>query len=289
MNRRIIQPVKFSVLFVSAAVALAAMPAGGGRYTDSHIILDDVFKSIDNVKTLTYTMVYSERLEAGRMHIDSNDVKFQKAPRKIYMKTSDGTEVLWVADTNKNRAFVHPNSFPYATLLLDPDGSLMRKDQHHNVTSTGYDYFEGILKLAAGNLGNEFDSHFLYLGEVVFNGVKCYNIKVIEPAFKYVQYIVQKGETVLTIAKKLGLSEYMILQHNNLNSYSSIVAGKTIMVPNSYAKAMTLYIDKTTALPVFIKVEDEKGLFEQYTFRNISVNPAITANEFSRKDKEYHF
>ena len=101
--------------------------------------------------------------------------------------------------------------------------------------------------------------------------------------------MVQKGETVLSIAQKLGLSEYMILQHNKLKTYTAIAEGQTIMVPNSYAKEMTLYIDKSTTLPVFIKVEDEKGLFEQYTFRNVNVNPAITADEFSRKDKEYHF
>src|ERR1700722_14125852 len=115
MNGRIIRYVKFSVLLGSVTVAIAAIPAGGGRYTDSHIILDDVFKSIDNIKTLTYTMVYSERLDEGRIHVDSNQVKFQKAPRKIYVKASDGTEVLWSADTNRNRAYVHPNSFPYTT------------------------------------------------------------------------------------------------------------------------------------------------------------------------------
>jgi len=272
-----------------ASMALAAMPAEGPRYMDPHIMLEDVFKSIDNAKTLTYQMTYSERLAGGSMHIDSNFVKLQQAPRKIYVKMSDGTEVLWVDNFNKNRAYVHPTQFPYTTMSLDPDGSLMRKDQHHSVAATGYNYFEDVLKHTETSFGNEFASHFLYMGEIIFNGITCYNLQVIVPDFKYVPYKVLANETVITIAQKLGLSEYMILLHNKLVSFTSITEGETILVPNTYAKQMTLYIDKTTTLPVYIKVDDEKGLFEEYTFRHIAINPALTDEEFTRKNKEYHF
>ncbi len=276
-------------LSVLAAIALAAMPASGPRYIDPQIVLEDVFKSIDNAKTLTYQMTYSERLATDQLHTDSNFVKIQQAPRKIYVKMSDGTEVLWVDNFNKNRAYVHPAQFPYTTMSLDPDGSLMRKDQHHSVAATGYSYFEDVLKHTKNSFGNEYASHFLFMGEVNFKGISCYNLQVIVPDFKYVPYKVLPNETVLTIAKKLGLSEYMIMAHNKIPSFTSVTPGQTIMVPNTYAKQMTLYIDKTTTLPVFIKVEDEKGLFEEYTFRHITVNPVLTDEEFTRKNKEYHF
>lgn len=269
----------------SAVFVMAAAPAGnGGRYMDPHVILDDVYKSIDNAKTLSYTMVYSERLVTGKMHTDSNYVKLQQAPHKIYVKMSDGTQVLWVANTNNNNAYVHTGSFPHLSLNLDPDGSLMRKDQHHSVTATGYNYFADVLKQAAKAAGPGFESHFLFLGEVSYNGNKCYNLQVVVPDFKYVPYKVLKGENVLTIANKLGLSEYMIMEHNNLPSYTSVTEGEVIQVPNTYAKQMTLYIDKTTNLPLYIAVDDDKGQFEQYIFRNVTVNPALSEQDFSKKN-----
>jgi outer membrane lipoprotein-sorting protein len=101
--------------------------------------------------------------------------------------------------------------------------------------------------------------------------------------------VTSKGETIISIAKKLQLSEYMIMQHNGLGSYTSIHIGQTIMVPNNYGKEITMYIDQATMLPLLLQVNDEKGLFEQYIFRNINLNVTISANEFSRKNKEYHF
>lgn len=263
--------------------AIAAKPDGGGRYIDPHIMLDDIFKSIDNAKTLTYNMVYSERLADGTMHTDSNFVKLQLNPKKIFVLMSDKTAVLWVANTNKNNAYVHSGSL-HVTMSLDPDGSLMRKNQHHSVVSTGDSYFEDILKQAAKTSGPDFESHFLFLGETIYNGVKCYNMQVIVPDFKYVPYTVLKGENVLTIANKLGLSEYMIMLHNNLPSFESVTTGEVIQVPNTYAKQMALYIDETTYLPVLIKDEDDKGLFEQYIFRNVKVNAPLTDEDFSKKN-----
>jgi hypothetical protein len=289
MYERIKLPLYGSLLIALAVIAFAAKPFNSGSFIDSRTIMDEVFNSIDSIKTLTYTMIYSERLDKDRMHTDSNQVKFQKTPRKLYVKLSDGTRVLWVEGENKNEAWVHPNSFPYLTLTLDPDGAIMRKDQHHSITSTGYDYFEELLKQVAGNSKTNFDSHFLYLGEVTFNGTRCYNMRILAPSYKYMPYLVKKGETVITIAKRLWLSEYMIMQHNHLTSYTSLVVGQKLMVPSSYAKEMTLYIDKTTMLPLLVKVEDDKGLFEQYIFKKINVNSPVLVEEFSKKDREYHF
>jgi len=269
---------------------MAATPAKRDEASiDAQSVVSNLFKSIDKVRTLTYTMIYSERLDEEKIHTDSNRVKYQKYPLKVYVKSSDDTEVLWPVDEGNSDAYVHPHSFPYITLKLDPDGSIMRKDQHHGVESCGYAYFCDILKQSASKEANTFDSHFLYLGEVVYNGLKCYKLAVIQPEFKYVPYVVLKGETVISIARKLMLSEYMIVQHNNLSSYTDVSTGQTIMVPSTYAKSMTLCIDKATMLPALIRVEDEKGLFEQYVFKNVRLNPALSEMDFSKKNENYHF
>ncbi|MGP8216637.1 MAG: DUF1571 domain-containing protein [Bacteroidia bacterium] len=284
------------LLFTSIIVTISAIAIQpGGRainnsaIPDSRSIINELFKNIENINTLTYTIVYSERLNEGKIHTDSNLVKYQKEPWKIYVKTSDETEILWPANANREYAWVHPNSFPYITLKLDPDGAIMRKNQHHGVQSCGFEYFGNVLKNDMNKAGKNFNSHFIYLGEIQYNGITCYKLDVIEPSFKYVPYTPAKGETIMSIAGKLMLSEYMILQHNNLSSYSSIVAGQTIMVPNNYAREMVLYIDKSSMLPVFIKIDDDKGLFEQYIFRNVNANTTLTAEEFSKENKNYHF
>jgi len=277
------------VLLVFAGIAFAAMPVGDTTIVDAHTILTGLFKNVGNIKTLTYTMVYNERLDGGKSHVDSSYVKLQRVPHRIFMKMSDGAEVLWAEGVNNGNAWVHPNSFPYVTLELDPDGMVMRKNQHHGIENAGFDYFASVLKQAADKVGKNFDSHFLYLGEMTFSGIKCYKLVVIDPDFKYTSYLVTKGETIYSIAKKLSVSEYMIMQHNDLSSYTDISAGQTIMVPSDYGKEMTLYIDETSMLPLLLRVDDEKGLFEQFIFRNLKVNPAIAAAEFSKEYKDYHF
>lgn len=284
--------ISFRILLLAAtlSVLFAAKPAPDkNAIVDARSIINDLFKAIDNAKTLTYTMVHSERLDGSTISTDSSRVKSQKSPHKIFMKMSDGAEVLWQDGVNNGNAWVHPNSFPFVTLELDPDGMIMRKNQHHGVQYAGYDYFKDVLKQAADKAGKNFDSRFLYLGEMVFDGIKCYKIVALDPAFKYVPYQVLKGENVLSIAKKLWLSEYMIMQHNNLTSFNDVNQGQTIMVPTDYGKEITLYINKTTMLPLLLRVDDDKGLFEQYIFRHITLNPVFPANTFAKENKEYHF
>ena len=61
------------------------------------------------------------------------------------------------------------------------------------------------------------------------------------------------------------------------------------MIPSDYGKLITLYINKTTMLPLLLRVDDEKGLFEQYVFKHIKIDPPLTAADFSKSNKEYHF
>lgn len=258
-------------------------------YVDAHTIVYGMFKSIDNIKTLQYLMISTERVDDSKIKVDSSRVKSLKSPRKIFMKMSDGDEVLWVEGSNNNNAWVHPNSFPYITLALDPDGAIMRKNQHHGVHDAGYDYFKTVLKEAADKAGKNFDDHFLYLGEIMFDGVKCYNVMAIDKDFHYIPYTVQKGENVLSIAKKFWVNEYMLMDHNNLSSLNDVNTGQTIMIPSDYGKLITLYINKTTMLPLLLRVDDEKGLFEQYVFKHIKIDPPLTAADFSKSNKEYHF
>lgn len=270
------------ILFTLSSFTANPVPA-------ARTIILNVLKSIAHVHTLIYKLDYMERKANGKMRKDSSTIKYQKSPLRIYMKMSNGAEILWGPDMNGGNVLVHPNSFPYFNLDLDPNGSIMRKNQHHGIGVTGYAYFGEILKASMDKAGTGFDSCFLYLGEISFNGYRCYKLAVIDPHFRYIPYVVQKGETILTIARKLYLNEFMIAQHNNLGSYASVKAGQTIMVPDNYAREILLYIDEKTMLPVMMKVNDDQGLFEEYHFRSVAVNPSISPEEFTKDYKDYHF
>ena len=58
---------------------------------------------------------------------------------------------------------------------------------------------------------------------------------------------------------------------------------------HAYAKYVLLYIDKDNFLPIGVRVFDDKGLFEQYDYYNLQVNPKFDDAEFTKDYKDYNF
>jgi hypothetical protein len=251
-------------------------------------LIRNVFSSIDNLKTIRYSLQCNERIK-GRMQHTESKVKLQVAPRKLYLYIK-GIEVLWCEGTNNGNALVNPGSFPYINLNLDPFGSLMRKDQHHTIYEMGYQYLEDIIKDGMRRVGDKFDKSFILLGEEKYNGRACYKLSISFPDFAWNSYTVKKGETLITIARRLHVSEYMILENNpKLGWYNDVKEGEVIQVPNAYAKLTLLLIDKEYLLPVNNKVFDDKGLFETYEYSDMQVNKPIDPKEFTKNYEGYNF
>jgi hypothetical protein len=98
------------------------------------------------------------------------------------------------------------------------------------------------------------------------------------------------GEDLNSIARKLNISEYAILERNDeIDFYDDIIPGQEIKVPSSYAKKMILYIDKEYMLPLVIKVYDDRGIYEQYAYKNFVLNPGFKEGEFQSDYLEYGF
>lgn len=269
---------------------LIAMPCQG-QSPDAHSILNEVLANMNKINTLNYKLTYRERVfENGKIRTGSSTIKYQKLPRRVYIKTANGTELLWGPDMNEGDVLAHPSSFPFFTLNLDPDGYWMRKDQHHGIEDVGFDYLAIMLKYTIKRAGDQFNSRFIYKGDTTFDGKECFEINVITPDFTYKSYTVKTGETILTIARAQALNEYLVLKHNpEVSNYTSLKVGKTILLPTDYAPFITLFIDKQKMLPVFLCVEDEKGIFEEYIYRELVINPNFNSDEFSKDYKDYHF
>jgi len=264
----------------------------GQEKTSPRAVIDEMLTSIDRIKTLKYKIKQFERIE-GEMIIADQDIKLSVSPFKVYAYVNlpdEGAEFIWVEGKNDGDALVNPNGFPYINLNLDPYGKILRKNQHHTIFELGFDYMAQIMRAALARTDDNFDNYCEYKGTIKWNNIDCHKIVIEYDEFKYVPYVVGEGETVLSIARKLGLSEYMIVEINPaVDNYDDVKAGQQIKVPNAYAKKTILYIDKRNNLPIVQKMYDEKGLYEIFEFHNLQVNPLILEEEFTKDYKGYDF
>lgn len=246
-------------------------------------------KSIKEVKGLKYHLKITERGKKGFNYYESA-VKFSRNPRLIYLYIK-GIEVLWVQGQNDGKALVKPNSFPFFNLNLDPMGNLMRQDQHHTLNEMGYDYFASIIQNTVDRLGDKFDEVFSVEGTERINNRPCYKIVIDNKDFKYVDYTIGEGESITSIARKFHIAEYMILEKNpKFKDYFDILRkGQVIKIPNWYCRTVVMYIDELYFLPIRMKVSDDKGLFEEYNYHFLQVNPKFDEGEFTRGYKGYGF
>jgi hypothetical protein len=278
----------FTLLF-SVCISLVSFDFSDQKNTtNSQELVKNMLTSIANIKTLRYHLQCGERIK-GKMHHTQSHVKLQVNPRKLYLALN-GPELLWAKGENNGNAYVNPGSFPFINLNLDPYGLIMRKDQHHTIHEMGIHYMGDILKDGLLKAGNNVEKHFVLQGEEIYNGRACYRLSIAFSDFLWENYTVKKLETITSIARRLHVSEYMVLEKNtSANWYNDIKEGENILVPTVYAKLTMLLIDKETFLPLSNKVFDDKGLFETYEYVNLQVNPAIAPEEFTKDYKEYHF
>lgn len=276
------------LLFVSLAGLSFAQPT-------SRTIAEESLAAMDRIKTLKYRLVKKERIK-GVMKEGEIQVKYQRNPFKVYIyvySPKPGVEILYNHGENGNKASINPNNF-FLNILdpnLDPMGKTLRKDEHHTILETGFEFTRLLLTALKKRADEEkkFDELCKYEGEITWANRACYKLLLSYPTFAWEEYTVKKGETLIDIARNFNLNEYMILEKNKLAWYDKVSEGQTILIPNIFAKKVILYIDKLLKLPIYQEVHDDVGLFEIYEYHGVIVNPVITAEEFTKKYKDYKF
>ena len=244
-------------------------------------LINKMLIAIQNVNTLAYTLTNTERI-AGKFLTGRQFVKYEKTPFKCFIylvEPSPGSEVLYVAGKNNNLAIYNPKGFPYIRMNLDPLGNLMQRNNHHPIFDIGFAYFAEVVKknMAQTKLQISYD------GDTTWDGQFCYKITLQNNNFNYYTYTTKNNESLFGIAHNLGLSLYMIKKLNSTYpALSILVPGTKIKLPSSYAKKIVLYINKITMLPVIQKIFDDKGLYEEYQYQKIIVNPKFTAKDFDK-------
>jgi len=221
------------------------------------------------------------------------DFKIKYDPLSIYLKQeypNPGLEVLYVKGENNGDAWINPNGFPWITMSMDPLGSTMRKGQHHSIFKSGFEFFLTVLQHLYDKYQSEAATMIEFDGTVKYGDVLCYKITVNNPNFNYVDYTVRPGENLETLSRKLFVCDYMIYDLNpQLSSYEDIKPGTKLKVPNDYGKQFVLYIDTQKLVPAGVKIYDDKGLFEEYSYLNTIINPSFSNMEFTESYAGYGF
>lgn len=273
-----------SVVLTAASAPLASSPPD--RITTEQL-MSRLTSAIENLKTLRCTVRAQERLGDGKYQQNRTDMKMTFGPLRVYLKNAKGIEVLWVTGQNDGDAWVYPNSFPYVTLSLDPNGSVMRKNQHHSVLDAGFGTIADLIHGSSQRRDHSFERSFRYTGDSTVQGRSCYVLRSDFPQFRYVAYKAVAGDTPERIAAKFGCGEYRIMQRNNLDPGETVAAGKTLQVPNSYGRRTIVCVDQKLMLPLVVQVHDDKGLFEKFEFSDVVANQPIPAAEFTKGYKGY--
>lgn len=288
---------KKSFLTLTLIVAVALMNFSGTKAPESQTrtIVNKMLAAINAHKGVTFNMRSEERLNGGKgLRGGLIQNKINISPKKIYLKMIEdpnkGTEILYIEGQNDGKAIVNAGKM-IPTLKLKPFSSLLTKDQHHTLLSSGFTIVGKIVSqgMQKADAQGKFDDVFKYVGDVTWNNRNCYKLVIEDPTWGYTTYTAQKGENMYKIALKFLIPEYSMVETSGVKNFEEDLGGKTLKIPTSYSKKTVMYIDKENMFPIFQEVSDDKGIFERYSFFNLVVNPAFKADEFTEDFGEYNF
>lgn len=226
----------------------------------------------------------------GKLLKQITSAHLRQEPYSLYLfqeHPKEGVEIL--VRSKQDRPLVNPNAFPWFNINLDPFGPIMRKNQHHTVFDSGFDLLMTTLERELEAMGDN-TSNIKYNGLVEWENRPAYEIEVFYPDYGKRLYKVMMGEDLNAIARKLNVNEFSILELNkDIDYYDDVNPGDEIMVPSSYAKRMVLLVDTEYMLPMVTRVYDDKGLYEQYSYRKFIHNPVFDSQEFKSDYSKYGF
>lgn len=254
-----------------------------------------VHKMIDAIETTPYFQCdfHSEERFVDRNHQNQLQLKVSVKPKKFYLKAifpNEGAEILYNPKLFKNKVYINPNMFLVPNLKLKPTHSVLLDNQHHLINNIGFDFFKDVVKNAIERADDQFDTVFTVKKTVEWNNTTCYVLVINDPTAGVETYAVQKDENIFDIAFKLKISEYSIIELNEkVDDFWDVKPGMSITVPTSYSPKATIYIDTHNFLPVYQLMEDDKGLFERYEFRNLKIKTNFAENEFDPDFEQYEF
>jgi outer membrane lipoprotein-sorting protein len=273
-------------------IMMAATHAQANTDADAIKIIRQMFQATKKVKSLSYTMVKRERIK-GQILTQKSRVKLALSPLRTYLyqeSPKKGLEVLFSEGNYNDKCIINPNGFPWINIYLPPLHPRVLHNQHHNLYKSGYAYVVGILEHLMRKYEPVLHKIITCKPDVLWQGRQAYMIHLDNPSFTLQKHEIKPGETAWDIAKQYMIGEYMVLDRNpDFGFYTDLTPGKSLVIPNDYARRMEIVILKENMLPALLRVYDEKGLFEEYQYLDLMLNPVFSDSDFSKTNPNYGF
>jgi hypothetical protein len=256
-------------------------------------IIAKVIDSINAHNQLEFEMFRSERNEKNEFVDGKFYAKMNNSPFKIYVKNEKpkkGAEILYVEGENDNKVLLNTNSFPYVSLSLNSENSLLLSGGHHYIKEAGFGKISKILNFDMKKFQDNFLKKISYEGIYNWNNKKCYKISIDNEDYQPINYYAKKGETLYEICENKLINIAKIKELNpGLDISKKLLDNQEIIITNHYFKILVLYIDLENYFPIYQIVYDENGLYEKYIYTKLVINKLIKNEEFNREYKHYNF
>jgi hypothetical protein len=256
-------------------------------------IIAKVIDSINAHNQLEFEMFRSERNEKNEFVDGKFYAKMNNSPFKIYVKNEKpkkGAEILYVEGENDNKVLLNTNSFPYVSLSLNSENSLLLSGGHHYIKEAGFGKISKILNFDMKKFQDNFLKKISYEGIYNWNNKKCYKISIDNEDYQPINYYAKKGETLYEICENKLINIAKIKELNpGLDISKKLLDNQEIIITNHYFKILVLYIDLENYFPIYQIVYDENGLYEKYIYTKLVINKLIKNEEFNRDYKDYNF
>lgn len=255
-------------------------------------LLNAMIDRTGTLSTLRYDLKKYERIQ-GKLILEQMRFKLRRNPFAVYgyqISPRKGVEVLYPAEPGSKRVLVKPNTFPYVSLTFDPYSDILLENQHQTIFAVGYDQTRKLLIAARDRYRSDLPRLVRYEGTLTWDGRKCHKLTLQPPAYQIQSYTVKAGDNLFSIADRLHVSWYKIMELNSLKSpNATLKPGQVLKVPSDYGKLIRVIIDAERLIPLVLEVEDELGVYERYEYYAVEVDPPLTDQDFSRNNPEYRF
>jgi hypothetical protein len=205
------------------------------------------------------------------------------APRK-------GVEILYREGEMNNNLYISPHAFPYVNLRLSPNNMNVRESSHHTVCDIGFDYLMKMVGHYKSIMGDKIYDYLTITDTTTIQYHRCVRLEFSYPLFGYTIQTVKEGETLLDVAARNFVNEYMIVCANKeVDDINDVKAGQQIRVPNMFGRQIIFDVDMKSMLPLVQEIWDEQGFFEKYEYNSFILNPGFDPSEFTSGYKDYGF
>lgn len=267
-------------LFLGLALSVGFIGLSNAQSVND--VTKKVLDACSKANNISYDFYAYERFEGSKRINSEVKIKFQQSPFKIYADAKEPTSARLLYIPAENSKVLVKKGL---TLKLDLYSGMLMGDQHHPMNKAGFATFKKIIEQSIKSKGYtlsspELSSFVKILGSVTYDGKSCYALEILDKDYKIISHKVTSDEkTVWDLGKKYNVPEYRIKQLNDIDN--ELTTGQVLKMPSAYAKKTTVYVDKSTYLPIYQKMEDDEGVYEIYQFKNLKTNVNFTDDDFS--------